>query len=352
MDFFELGCRSLETPYLNTFMDAAGLLGRGFTVPLIGAALWIYGHYRKNAKAKDLGLAVLVSLLVSAIAVNAIKLVLQLPRPTPRTGYGFPSGDSGTAFSFAAVVGVAFPTSAPWVFLLATLASISRLYFRAHYVWDVVGGALIGLASGAYFARTRLAAQPALTASWSARVIWPAIGVIAAASAVFFLRLEGNIARHRVGDDFSLSSIAPAAVIDFGADSARPYLSNGWSTNTTWRQPAASINWVEGRDASLNVALVQGQDYRARFRAYPYRPAGFTCQTIAIKLNDQPVQRVYLEQDWNAYEVLLLKQLVKTGTNRVGLHFAYADTANWHGINPGRKPLSVAFDIMQFIPEP
>lgn len=352
MDFFEIGCSCLETRSLHAFMDAAGLLGRGLTVPLIGAALWIYGHYRKNSRVKDLGWAVLVSLLVSALAVNLIKLGLQLPRPTPRTGYGFPSGDSGTAFSFAAVIGTAFPSLAPWAFLLATLASISRLYFRAHYVWDAVGGALIGLASGGYIARRKLGSRSAATGSWSARAIWLATGALAAASGVFFLRLESYIAKHKVADGVNPPSIVAAAEIDFGSNAAQTYLLNGWSPNETWRQPALSINWAVGRDAALNVALAPDKDYRVRFRAYPYRPAGFTCQSIEISVNDQPIGRVYLEQDWNGYEVLLPKKLIQGGANRIGLHFAYADTADWHGVNPGRKPLSVAFDLMQFIPGP
>ncbi len=106
-----------------------------------------------------------------------------------------------------------------------------------------------------------------------------------------------------------------------------------------------------GRDAALKVPLASGRGYRVRFRAYPYRPTGFTCQWIDIKVNDQLVQRVYLEQDWNMYEVSLPQWLVKAGGNRVELHSAYADAADWHGINPERKALSVAFDMMQFIPD-
>ena len=351
MDFFELGCSCLGTPYLKTFMDGAGLLGRGVTVPLIGAALWFYGYYTKNTKVKRLGWAVLAALLVSALVVNVLKLVLQLPRPIPRSSYGFPSGDSGTAFSFAAVIATAFPSLAPLVFLIATLAAISRLYFRAHYVLDVLGGALIGIVCGTYFARRMLHKQPARPVSWSARITWVGIGVIALATGVFFFRLESNIAQHRIVNDSSLPSISPAVEIDFGTDAARPFLLNGWSPNETWRQPALSVNWVVGRDAALNVPLGSGRDYRVRFRAYPYRPAGFTCQRIDMRLNDYLVQRVYLEQDWNTYEISFPHELVKDGANRIDLQSAYADATDWHGLNPGRKPLSVAFDMMQFIPE-
>jgi hypothetical protein len=300
---------------------------------------------------KRLGWAVLAALLVSAFVVNILKLVLQLPRPTPRSGYGFPSGDSGTAFSFAAVIATAFPGLAPLVFSLATLAAISRLYFRAHYVLDVLGGAVIGILCGTCFARRMLHKQPARPVSWSARAAWVGIGVLTLATGAFFFRLESNIARHRVVNDSSVPSTSPATEIDFGTDSARPFLLNGWSPDETWRQPTLSINWVVGRDAALNVPLGSGRNYRVRFRAYPYRPTGFTCQWINIRVNDQLVQRVYLEQDWNMYEVSLPQRLVKAGVNRVEFHFAAADTLDWHGINPERRALSVAFDVMQFIPD-
>ena len=197
MDFFELGCSCLGAPYLKTFMDGAGLLGRGVTVPSLGAALWIFGHFTKNANLKRVGWAVLAALLVSALVVNLLKLILQLPRPIPRSSYGFPSGDSGTAFSFAAAIATAFSSLAPLVFLIATLAAISRLYFRAHYVWDVLGGAAIGIVCGMYFARRMLHKQLARPVSWSARVIWVGIQAIALATGAFFL--SGK--QHRAAQD-------------------------------------------------------------------------------------------------------------------------------------------------------
>ena len=125
---------------------------------------------------------------------------------------------------------------------------------------------------------------------------------------------------------------------------------NGWSPNETWRQPTLSINWVVGLDAALNVPLGTGHNYRVRFRAYPYRPTGFIYQWIDLRLNDHLVQRVYLEQDWNTYETVISQSIVRTSDNRIDLRFAHADAADWHGLNAARRPLSVAFDTMQFIP--
>jgi hypothetical protein len=61
------------------------------------------------------------------------------------------------------------------------------------------------------------------------------------------------------------------------------------------------------------------------------------------------VRRVYLEQGWNSYGVSIPKALLRDGANHVGLHFS--DTADWHGVDSGRRPSIVAFDTMQFIPD-
>jgi hypothetical protein len=59
-----------------------------------------------------------------------------------------------------------------------------------------------------------------------------------------------------------------------------------------------------------------------------------------------------LEQDWNVYEIGLPKSWIANGENRMDFHFPYADTFNWHGVNPDHKPLSVAFDLMEVAADP
>jgi hypothetical protein len=84
--------------------------------------------------------------------------------------------------------------------------------------------------------------QPARLVSWLAWITWVGIGVLALATGAFFFRLENTIAQHRLVNDSSLASTSLATEIDFGTDSARPFLLNGWSPNKTWRQPTLSIN--------------------------------------------------------------------------------------------------------------
>jgi hypothetical protein len=106
---------------------------------------------------------------------------------------------------------------------------------------------------------------------------------------------------------------------------------------------------VLGRNASLILRLDSRENFLLRFHAYPYRPTGFLCQRSDVTVNNKPAARIYLEQDWNNYESLLPKELLVKGENRVEFHFPYSSRQDWHGINPDRKSLSVAFDVLQLI---
>ena len=352
MDLLELGCACLELPYLKPFMDGVGWLGRGVTAPAIGLGLLAFGYYRNRATLKRTGWAVLISLAITALLVNLLKILLQMPRPTPRSGYGFPSGDSGTAFSLAAVIGAAFPALAPLLFLFATLTAISRLYFRAHYVWDIVGGAGIGVLCGKYVASRMLPVRDGWPRSGAARLLWSGTGMIALGSSLFFFLLEAKIAEHKRVESILGASPDAQVIIDFGTPAARPYLLRGWSRNQLWRDPPLTINWVEGLDASLVVWLNSTRDSRLRLHAYPYRPRGFLCQWSEVSFAGKHRDRIYLEQDWNTYELAVPKSWIAKGENRVDFHFPYADTFNWHGVNPDHRPLSVAFDLMELAADP
>jgi len=349
MNILDLGCATLETPHLKVFMDAFGLLGRDLTAPVIGAALFVYGRLKKDAKTRTLGVALLLACVATALFVHVLKIALQLPRPTPRSGYGFPSGDSAIAFTLASSLGVGFPSATPLFFLCATLAALSRLYFRAHFVWDVVGGALVGTVCGRYAAKRLLSNARVPRVCRTGWLLWVTTATLAAAASAFFLALESRIASHK-RPPVSFALAIPEMEIDFGAPVAQPYLGNGWSVHKRWRNPALTINWVEGPHALVELPVRAPQDHLLSFHAYPYRPTGFVCQRSDLALNGRRVASVYLEQDWNTYVVRLPGHLLVHGKNRLEFRFPYSSTLDWHGINPERKPLSVAFDTLRLFP--
>jgi undecaprenyl-diphosphatase len=59
----------------------------------------------------------------------------------------FPSGHTATSFAAATILSAFVPRAAPAFYLLALAIGWSRLYVGVHWPLDVVGGALIGLAT-------------------------------------------------------------------------------------------------------------------------------------------------------------------------------------------------------------
>lgn len=57
----------------------------------------------------------------------------------------FPSGHALTAFSLAAALSILFPRCSVFAFIAATAIALSRVMITAHYLSDVVAGAMIGI---------------------------------------------------------------------------------------------------------------------------------------------------------------------------------------------------------------
>jgi undecaprenyl-diphosphatase len=67
------------------------------------------------------------------------------------TGNGYPSGHAAVAFALATIAFLWFGPRVRWAFLAAALVvCFGRIYVGAHFPLDVVGGAAIGVASGAF----------------------------------------------------------------------------------------------------------------------------------------------------------------------------------------------------------
>src|SRR4051812_48638158 len=66
----------------------------------------------------------------------------------PSTTHSFPSGHALTSFACATVLSSYAPRLRPFVFALAALIALSRVYNAMHYPTDVLAGALLGVALG------------------------------------------------------------------------------------------------------------------------------------------------------------------------------------------------------------
>jgi len=108
----------------------------------------------------------LVLMLACSVAVNVIKAVYTLPRPSealagvhvlgPLLRWGsFPSGHTGS--SVAAALGIAMFGPSRLLggvaLAVAVMISLSRIFVGAHFPQDVVGGAIIALCASLLFLR-------------------------------------------------------------------------------------------------------------------------------------------------------------------------------------------------------
>jgi len=109
---------------------------------------------------RRLGLAVLVALTLSHVAVQVLKRAVARPRPCDANGhplalvdlpdpFSFPSGHAAAASAIATTLVLREPLLGLLVVPLAALVSASRVKLRVHHVSDMVAGVALGVGGGA-----------------------------------------------------------------------------------------------------------------------------------------------------------------------------------------------------------
>lgn len=122
---------------------ARATIGTGLTLVAVGE--------------RRLGLAALLALTLSHVAVHVLKRAVARPRPCDAYGrplalvelpdpFSFPSGHAAAAAAIGTTIALYQPVLAPVLLPLAALVAASRVRLRVHYVGDVVAGALLGVA--------------------------------------------------------------------------------------------------------------------------------------------------------------------------------------------------------------
>ncbi|MFT4050154.1 MAG: bifunctional DedA family/phosphatase PAP2 family protein [Solirubrobacterales bacterium] len=142
-------CESIRTDWLDTLSEAITHLGAfpvaaAFT--LIAAGYCIYRRHVAEA------LVLVISLAVAGLLVTPLKDLFEVPRPSgslvPTQGWSYPSGHAAYAVTYIAIAvtleRVRDLLARAFIVVLAialTIAiALSRVYLRAHYLTDVIGG--------------------------------------------------------------------------------------------------------------------------------------------------------------------------------------------------------------------
>jgi membrane-associated phospholipid phosphatase len=107
------------------------------------------------------GLVAVPALIASGLIARVFKIVIGRPRPSTvveSLGHwapsfssafnSFPSGHAASAFTLAAVLAAVLPSWRGALYASAGVIAFSRVGVDAHFLSDVVGGGLLGWATG------------------------------------------------------------------------------------------------------------------------------------------------------------------------------------------------------------
>lgn len=129
-------------------------IGASYTLIPIVASSYVYGAWRDNPKAREIGVLGTETLLDSLIVVEGLKEVFRRDRPDDKHpgdfwagGSSFPSGHAMESWSIASMLDHEFKHKrivGITAYTLAGIVSAARIAARKHFASDVVAGGTMG----------------------------------------------------------------------------------------------------------------------------------------------------------------------------------------------------------------
>lgn len=149
--FLLLNLRGFHPRWLDRLMWAATQIGNGVAGILLSVILFFSGN-------RPLAVELILGILTLWLTVELVKALVERSRPflvleTARVigwkewGKSFPSGHTAQAFFMMALLAQHFRVSilvAIFLYAIALLVGLTRIYVGAHYPRDVIGGAVLG----------------------------------------------------------------------------------------------------------------------------------------------------------------------------------------------------------------
>jgi undecaprenyl-diphosphatase len=141
------------------FADITAIFFAEYLPYLLVAGFLVLVLYRSGSRRKFYLFAegALAVILARGIVTEVIRFFYNVPRPFALLGFSpliaesgasFPSGHMAWFFALALVIWFADRKWGFWYFVLAALMGIARIYAGVHWPLDILGGIVVGLASG------------------------------------------------------------------------------------------------------------------------------------------------------------------------------------------------------------
>jgi undecaprenyl-diphosphatase len=154
-NMFHLINGAWANPVFNVIMPIISEIGSGEV--LFAVSLILFVVRRKKAGGR-LALLLLAGLTITYYIVYFLKISTARPRPfsvftdaniiAAEKSFSFPSGHAAQSFMAATVLSGTFPKWRGVLLTAAALVAYSRIYLGAHFLTDVLGGAVIGMIVG------------------------------------------------------------------------------------------------------------------------------------------------------------------------------------------------------------
>lgn len=152
--FIQLINGRMKNVFFDKFMYRITDLGGAIFTSVFSLSLILFG----NSYIRFIGVEAIVAMILSQSMVQILKKGFGRERPYKMIenintfkidlkDYSFPSGHTTASFCMAATLSLNMPKLSIFLYILALLIGISRIYLAVHYPTDVTVGIVLGVGS-------------------------------------------------------------------------------------------------------------------------------------------------------------------------------------------------------------